>query len=38
MGMALAAIAKNGHLFVFDDVHIAVTIVINAHSGAPFLE
>ncbi|EKD61954.1 MAG: hypothetical protein ACD_54C00008G0001 [uncultured bacterium] len=37
MGVALAAVAENGDLFVLDDVHIAVTIVINAHLGAPSL-
>ena len=33
MGMALAAIAENGDFFVFDQIYIAIAIIINAHSG-----
>jgi hypothetical protein len=33
--VALRTVAKDGHFFVFDDVHIAIAIVINAHLGAP---
>ncbi len=31
MGMALAAIAKDGDFLVLDQVHIAIAIIINAH-------
>ncbi len=31
MGMALAAIAKDGDASVLDQVHIAVAVVVNAH-------
>jgi hypothetical protein len=31
MGVALAAIAQDSHFLIFDDVDVAVTIIINAH-------
>ena len=35
MGVALGAIAEDGDFFVFDEVNIAITIIINAHRGSP---
>ena len=37
MGVALRAIAKDGDFLVFDEVHIAIAIVINAHSHSPLI-
>ena len=33
MGMALAAVAEDGDLYVFDQIYIAIAIIINAHFG-----
>ena len=33
MGVALAAIAQNGHFFVFDQVNVAIAVIIYAHGG-----
>ena len=36
MGVALAAIAKNGHFGFFDQVDVAIAVIINAHVSRPF--
>lgn len=36
VGVALGAVAEDGDLLVLDEVHVAVTIVIDAHCGDPF--
>jgi hypothetical protein len=36
VGVALRAIAEDGDFFVFDEVNVTVTVVINAHFGGPF--
>ena len=35
MGMALAAVADNGHFLAFDQIHIRITVVINSHFSLP---
>ena len=37
MGVALAAVAQNGDFLVLDDVHIAVTVIVNAHGRGPLV-
>jgi hypothetical protein len=31
MGVALAAVTQDGYFFVFDQINIAIAIVVNAH-------
>jgi hypothetical protein len=35
--VALRTVAQDGHFLVFDQVNVAIAIVVNAHVGAPFV-
>ena len=35
MGVALRAIAKNGHFGVFNQIDIAIAVIVNAHGFVP---